>query len=90
LTGSPNGVGAAYLLLQHKRQLGKMFIHKVRIFKSDSGWVAANLLFYVQDIPPSDKRLKKRRSDHEVELRIVEKRKVGKSLVREHMFRAKL
>jgi hypothetical protein len=35
--GSPNGLGAGYFLLQHKKQLGGAnFIYKIKIFKSDA------------------------------------------------------
>jgi hypothetical protein len=35
--GSPNGLGAGYFLLQHKRQLGGAnFIYKIKIFRNDA------------------------------------------------------
>ena len=32
--GSPNNLGAGYLLIQHKRQLGWKYISKIRVFES--------------------------------------------------------
>ncbi|KAF1836071.1 hypothetical protein BDW02DRAFT_494450 [Decorospora gaudefroyi] len=55
LIGSPNGLGAAYFLLQHKRQLGgPNFIYKIRIFKGDDEWESEDphLLFYVDGHAP--------------------------------------
>ncbi|KAF1993497.1 hypothetical protein P154DRAFT_70474 [Amniculicola lignicola CBS 123094] len=36
LLGSPNGVGIAYFLVQHKEQLGKMEVARIHLFTSDA------------------------------------------------------
>ncbi|KAI4938950.1 uncharacterized protein J4E92_000231 [Alternaria infectoria] len=50
LIGSPNGLGAGYFLLQHKRQLGGAnFIYKITIFRNDGDEFddEPNLIFHV-------------------------------------------
>jgi hypothetical protein len=47
LLGSPNGSGVAYLLIQHKRQLGHKTVDRVTIFRKK--WDTM-LLFYVTDV----------------------------------------
>jgi hypothetical protein len=92
--GSPNGLAAGYFLLQHKRQLGgNKYISKIRVFrKDDDNNPKPNLLFYVDDqAPPDPKTLKREdRGREEVESRVVGRSKDGTSLVREHVFRARL
>lgn len=59
LIGSPNGLGAGYFLLQHKRQLGAAkSIRKVKVFKGDDEFDSEdpNIIFYVDAAPPSMKR----------------------------------
>lgn len=48
LIGTPNGVGVAYLLIQHKRKLGHKMISAVTIFHPKGySWV---LLFHIVDV----------------------------------------
>jgi hypothetical protein len=50
-TGSPNGLGTGYFLIQHKLQLGWKYIWKIKVFKSGEGGFNY-LLFYVSDLAP--------------------------------------
>jgi hypothetical protein len=96
--GSPNGLGAAYFLVQHKRQLGKKTITKVRVWKWDDSFIGTpNMLFYVEDVPPSTalgddaskaKMKARRRAEQHVGSRVSEKSRDGKNIVHEHIFRA--
>ncbi|KAI8933188.1 hypothetical protein NX059_009826 [Plenodomus lindquistii] len=55
LIGSPNGLGAGYFLLQHKRQLGgAKFIGKIRVLKGDDDFESEdpNIIFYVNGNAP--------------------------------------
>lgn len=51
ILGSPSGTGVAYLLAQHKRQLGKKTISRVTVFADDgkSEKRPASLIFHVVD-----------------------------------------
>jgi hypothetical protein len=106
LLGSPNGLAAAYFLIQHKKQLGgSKFIWKVRIFKSDEPAMPANdynLLFFVDstedpaDPPksptPKDPPPKKggKGPEGNFESKLAHRSRDGKSVLREHVFRARL
>ncbi|KAF2826906.1 hypothetical protein CC86DRAFT_416671, partial [Ophiobolus disseminans] len=98
LIGSPNGLAPGYFLLQHKRQLGgTKFIWKIRIFKDDGALAYPNLLFYVDpNAPPSKPEkpssnfMERNRTDAGVESRVVERSKDGKSMLQEHVVRARL
>lgn len=53
--GSPNGLGAGYFLLQHKRQLGGAnFIDKITIFRNDGDEFddEPNIIFHVDKKTP--------------------------------------
>ncbi|KAH7071429.1 hypothetical protein BKA63DRAFT_578661 [Paraphoma chrysanthemicola] len=52
LIGSPNGLGAAYLLLQHKKLLGgAKTISKIKIWRSEAeDHEEPNINFYVGDV----------------------------------------
>jgi hypothetical protein len=47
--GTPNGVGIAYFLIQHKARLGHRWIWAVRVFHCDTGHKTPCLLFYITD-----------------------------------------
>ncbi|ORY01812.1 hypothetical protein BCR34DRAFT_636686 [Clohesyomyces aquaticus] len=52
ILGAPNGVGAAYLLVQHKKQLGRKTVKKVTVFQ-DAGKAVPrppSLLFWVEGV----------------------------------------
>ena len=52
LLGSPNGSGVAWLLINHKMQLGKKTIAKITVFRHDGAAEDADptMLFYLKDI----------------------------------------
>ncbi|KAF3053165.1 hypothetical protein E8E11_011261 [Didymella keratinophila] len=51
ILGTPNAQAFSYFLLQHKKELGNLYISKVRVFH-DANWIAhANLLFIVESVP---------------------------------------
>ncbi|KAJ8106913.1 hypothetical protein OPT61_g9226 [Boeremia exigua] len=55
LLGAPNGIAAGYFLIQHRQQLGRKQIVKVRIWSTGEGiWANPNILFYVRDRGPFD------------------------------------
>ncbi|KAJ4411532.1 Mitochondrial import inner membrane translocase subunit tim8 [Didymella pomorum] len=105
LLGSPNGIGAGYFLIQHRRQLGWKYIWKVKIWKGKNAWAEPNILFYVSDHAPIagprefDDQLnrlhisQKRKRDltkAQKEGVVVHKSKDGKNVIREHRMVAKL
>jgi hypothetical protein len=50
ILGTPNGAGTAWLLIQHKKQLGDRRIEKVTIFYAENEsdlWRWPSLLFWV-------------------------------------------
>jgi len=50
LLGTPNGRGVAWLLAQHKKQLGRKVVSGVRVFKHAPGaQPSPSLLFYLED-----------------------------------------
>ncbi|KAL5376080.1 hypothetical protein PMIN02_011895 [Paraphaeosphaeria minitans] len=49
LLGSPNGMGFGYLLVQHKYQLGKMFIKQVQVFHGDTWHHLPNMVFTLEE-----------------------------------------
>ncbi|KAF2450009.1 hypothetical protein P171DRAFT_469888 [Karstenula rhodostoma CBS 690.94] len=49
LLGSPNGMGFGYLLVQHKSQLGKMFIKQVQVFHGDTWHHLPNMVFTLEE-----------------------------------------
>lgn len=95
LLGSPVGRWAGYFLMQHKRQLGgSKWISKVRVFKSEKAGSLPYLLFYVEG--PVETKSKaggenrsERRNDSVYE-GVVGSSHDGKSVVREHMYHARL
>ncbi|KAF3054125.1 hypothetical protein E8E11_011824 [Didymella keratinophila] len=106
LLGSPNGIGAGYFLIQHRRQLGWKYIWKVKVWMSgEDEWAEPNILFYVSDHAPIagprefDDQLnrlhisqKRKRDLVEAAKRsvVVHKSEDGKSVIREHRMAAKL
>jgi hypothetical protein len=59
LLGTPNGSGVAWLLTQHRSQLGWKDVAEVRLFYSaepaDCPWYrSVSLLFYIRDVGPKD------------------------------------
>ncbi|KAF3036014.1 hypothetical protein E8E11_005662 [Didymella keratinophila] len=53
LLGSPNGIAAGYFLLQHRQQLGRKYISKVRVFGGDdSEYPDIYMILYVSDQAP--------------------------------------
>lgn len=48
LLGTPNGHGVAFLLIQHKRQLGHKVVDSVTVFIE--GVTTPSLLFYIRDV----------------------------------------
>ncbi|KAI4686866.1 uncharacterized protein J4E84_005237 [Alternaria hordeiaustralica] len=62
LLGTAHGAGVAWLLAQHRDQLGRKVIAGIRIFYSDEppeGDRALNLLFYLRDASASKKPIEK-------------------------------
>jgi hypothetical protein len=56
LLGTPNGSGTAFLLIQHKRQLGHKMVEKVTMFYEKNltdlyRW--PSLLFYLNNVSPT-------------------------------------
>jgi hypothetical protein len=102
LTGSPNGLGAAYLLLQHKPQLGgAKTIVKVKIWSSeDEDHEEPNIIFYIGDAAPekpaggSEDALTDATEEGDglegVYSKVVKRSADGENVVREYVFRAKL
>jgi hypothetical protein len=94
--GSPNLLAGGYFLLQHKLQLGPKFLTKVRIWQSDEETRnIPNLVLYVDTTPPPTPPEEptsgnKKRDGPEVESRIVGRSMDGTSVIREHVFRARL
>jgi hypothetical protein len=104
LTGSANGIAAAYFLLQHKNQLGgSKSIWKVRIFLSDDEDSLPdqyNMLFFVDgttdpagdsDGDDSDGHAQGQAdvTKGKFESTVTKRNIDGKSFIREHIFRAK-
>ena len=48
LLGTPNGSGIAWLLAQHRKQLGDKAVKKVQLWYSITS--APNLLFHIKDV----------------------------------------
>ncbi|KAI4645727.1 hypothetical protein J4E93_005305 [Alternaria ventricosa] len=103
LIGSPNGLGAGYFLLQHKRQLGGAnFIYKITIFRNDGDEFddEPNLIFHVDkntppmpdvhDTPGAPEKPAEKGNAAVREGRVVRRSRDGKDLVREHVVWAKL
>jgi hypothetical protein len=106
LLGSPVGRWAGYFLMAHKKQLGgNKFISKVRVYKPDQGSFPY-MVFYVDGPAPSDPsptpqvrsgaseevvaRQNKSVKTSIVNTQIVKRSGDGKSVLREHLLRAKL
>ena len=54
MTGSPNGIAAAYFLSQHKREIGSnKYVHKITVFRPDDEDEndEPTIVYYVQDAP---------------------------------------
>jgi hypothetical protein len=92
--GSPNGLGAGYFLVQHKRQLGgNKIISKITIFEGDDAGGYPQLLFWVADAPGPPEAPKASMGSETgvaVEKNVVERSRDGKNIVREHVFTARL
>jgi hypothetical protein len=55
LIGTPNGIGVAYLLLQHKRALGHKFVYRINLFLESEPNIPAvqgnpSLLMHIKDV----------------------------------------
>ena len=50
LLGTPNGLGVAWLLIQHKKQLGRKTVAGVRLYRNKDDNLAS-LCFYLKDVP---------------------------------------
>ena len=86
--GSPNGLGAGYFLLQHKRQLGgAKFIWKIKIFKVDDFDAEdPNIIFYVDpNVAPVPLE-----EDSLAESEIWKRNTARTELLRRHVIKAKL
>ncbi|KAI4949427.1 hypothetical protein J4E91_005166 [Alternaria rosae] len=103
LIGSPNGLGASYFLLQHKRQLGGAnFIHNITIFRNDGDEFddEPNIIFHVDkktppmpepnDTPGAPEKLAEKGSAVVRESKAVRSSRDGKDLIRVHVVWAKL
>jgi hypothetical protein len=102
LAGSANGLAAAYFLLQHKNQLGgSRHIWKVRIFLSDDEEDLPdnyNLLFYTDGTadPAGDAEedgeghAQAKAAMANITSTVVERSRDGNSLLRKHVFRARI
>ncbi|KAF2028243.1 hypothetical protein EK21DRAFT_114017 [Setomelanomma holmii] len=104
LLGSPNGVGAGFCIAQHRLQLENKWILKITVFSDDDSFFPTmpNLLFWVKDLPleekkppPESEKGEKRRIapgllTNVTETRVSKRGIDGKSIVREHIYRAKL
>ncbi|KAF1937684.1 hypothetical protein EJ02DRAFT_505854 [Clathrospora elynae] len=73
---TPNVQGFAYLLVQHKEQLGNMYISKLHIFHGETDHKNPCIVIHISQ-PKSQAAEMERRDE-------------GKSMVRVHMLRAKL
>jgi len=57
-TRTPNGFGQAWLLSEHKEQLGRKYVDSVVVFQyAKSGYW--NLIFEIKDVPESEEDDKK-------------------------------
>ncbi len=96
-------MAAGYFLIQHRRQLGRKYISKIRIWSTGEGdWTNPNMLFYVSDRDPlgstesgDDEQLhseqqSKRGVDSDVELGTVDMSEDGRNVVREYVVRSRL
>jgi hypothetical protein len=98
-------LGAGYLLLQHKRQLGGAnYIYKVKIFRNEDDDDMADddpsIIFYVDrkkttipstdDLPGAPSSPEGKAGAAIQEGKVVERSRDGKDLVREHIVWAKL
>ncbi|KAF3040968.1 hypothetical protein E8E12_009025 [Didymella heteroderae] len=65
ILGTPNAQAFSYFLLQHKKELGNLFISKVRVFH-DANWIShANLLLIVEPVPTGVKPGKPEKSEEQ-------------------------
>jgi hypothetical protein len=90
--GSPNGVGTGYFLAQHKNQLGgNKVVSRITIFRADADDQPC-LVFWVADRPetPVEGGAIETSGAGNVESRVVRRSADSRSVVREHVFRAKL
>ena len=55
LLGSPNGSGVAWLLINHKEQLGKKTVWKITVFRHEGAAEDADpsMLLWLEDVPVS-------------------------------------
>ncbi|CAN9220041.1 unnamed protein product [Alternaria sp. RS040] len=94
LIGSPNGLGAGYFLLQHKRQLGgDNFIWKIKIFKGDDDdgyYDDPALIFYIDKHTPPMPDSDDTPGSPIEEAKAVRRSKDRKNFMRTHKIWAKL
>jgi len=75
-SGSPNVQGFAYFLIQHKAELGNMYLDKIQVFQGETKAELPCILIHVKQ--PLSQGTE------------VERRGTANVTVREHVFRAKL
>lgn len=51
LPATPNAVGMAYFLIEHKKELGSMFIDYVSIFQCDNDFLSLCAMFEISPDP---------------------------------------
>jgi hypothetical protein len=51
LLATPNAVGMAYFLIEHKKELGSMFIDYVSIFQCDNDFLSLCAMFEISPDP---------------------------------------
>ncbi|KAF1837699.1 hypothetical protein BDW02DRAFT_518517 [Decorospora gaudefroyi] len=76
LLGTPNVQGFAYFLIQHKEQLGNMYISKLQVFHGETEREHPCIIMHVEQ--PSDQKVE------------VERRDEGTNIIRVHTVRAML
>ncbi|KAH7410130.1 hypothetical protein DE146DRAFT_775521 [Phaeosphaeria sp. MPI-PUGE-AT-0046c] len=98
LLGTVNGLAVGYFLAQHKSQLGLKHVSKITVFIDDLKPPGSlNMLFWVENVPPPQKKADVDPMDTGLsstadisESRVLKRSKDGRSIIREHIFYAKL
>jgi hypothetical protein len=75
-SGSPNVQGFAYFLIQHKAELGNMYLDKIQVFQGETKAELPCILIHVKQPLGQETG--------------IQQRDTGNGTVREHVFRAKL
>lgn len=82
MTGTPNLLGFAYFLIEHKDVLGDMFIDKVQVFQSDTAARNPSIVLHLSR-PQTPEQFQQRDNDRAVVVEVVK-------TVELHPLRAKL